>query len=581
MKKLFSCILFIVCSVVCWGQYTIVPGENSSNIDISDGSAFSECGGAYVFCVKTKDSNAMAGFRIKDSNGNYIYPSSSIPTNTWSYKFFYFSAIGWGLTPPKYWIKIEGDELILLNNEPECAPPEPEILTPYIKPNASSLKIKRKPDGEGSITIDPEIVNGDDFECDEDFSISLSNETDFELVGLTISLINSEVGDYTTDVSISKCDLDTTITIIGQCVEYPKSFPIKRITPKTCQRTIEVEVEVVDEETGETTTETQEQTEDYDCSIEETVYWTTSPEGDLNITLNSNDSYIFINEGEIECVNFTISTSSDNYSNCKFVNKGSIVSSESVNIGTTSNKVGGGITFDCNGVYATKNFNTYFRNQTPDLYGTFKVTDNFYIETAQGQFLHIAECANIIANNANINISGGYMQVYIEGHVIADYFESNNNVNVSGILTVGEENMHGHDLTAEPGSIINLCANPSLNSDDFGTCNSCNIFYNYGEFGWNQNNSPLTESDIAGEPNNKSAFEVYESYEDCIGEKNRILLGWDDDPFLPKDKEIKPGLNDCNACGKDFEEFRVMTEGVIYRIINQELIYCENDNINK
>ena len=64
--------------------------------------------------------------------------------------------------------------------------------------------------------------------------------------------------------------------------------------------------------------------------------------------------------------------------------------------------------------------------------------------------------------------------------------------------------------------------------------------------------------------------------DECMNGGNRIL-GYDDDPFAPKDKELKPIYN-CNKCSEDFEDYIINVDGINLRLINGELIYCENDN---
>ena len=59
------------------------------------------------------------------------------------------------------------------------------------------------------------------------------------------------------------------------------------------------------------------------------------------------------------------------------------------------------------------------------------------------------------------------------------------------------------------------------------------------------------------------------------------FLAIDDDPFLPKDKEIKILYDDFNPCSEEFELSKVQIRefgNKWFRYINGELIYCENDN---
>ena len=58
-------------------------------------------------------------------------------------------------------------------------------------------------------------------------------------------------------------------------------------------------------------------------------------------------------------------------------------------------------------------------------------------------------------------------------------------------------------------------------------------------------------------------------------------MGIDDDPFIPKDKEIKPLYNQ-NPCSEEFSKHKIQIRefgNKWFRLINGELIYCENDNV--
>ena len=387
-----------------------------------------------------------------------------------------------------------------------------------------------------------------DNECNSDpISISINNSSDFEISDNTVKLKSGKgVGTYTTTVTFTQAGETKTEDITVSVVEWPKTYIIKKST-----------------DGGNTWV-------DYEL--------TTDNSGNINWTLNSGESAIYQNEGTISCTNFTISTTSDNYSNCKFINKGTIVASGTINIGTSSNKVGGGIDFYCEGIWKASNFNTNYRNATPTLNGTFVIENDFYVAIAQGQDLSISNCTELYAKNAEINVTGGEMKLYINGHVVAEVFTMNNNVIVQkgAIMTIGEEEI-SKSFTAQDGSILNLCYNPTPNADNISKCDGCTIFYNYGERGWENGNNPLIEGDVTGTVSDKGLQQVYSSYEDCIEEKNlSTLLGMDDDPFLPKQKEIKH-LYNYNPCD-DETLYKFQYGPEIYRIFEQHFIRCEKDN---
>lgn len=176
-----------------------------------------------------------------------------------------------------------------------------------------------------------------------------------------------------------------------------------------------------------------------------------------------------------------------------------------------------------------------------------------------------------VAKNSIMNINSLINNAYNGGF----------KVNVEGFLTVGD--ISGNDLNIEgtTGSKISLCYNKIKGGKDYNTPKVTakdTVFYIYDmldDHSWGDK-TPASEGDINCQ-GCKMLGNVL-TRDECM-EGGKHFLGYDDDPFLPKGKEIKSHY-DCNVCGPDFDEFKIRLEGQTYRLINQGLIYCEGDNFS-
>ena len=323
--------------------------------------------------------------------------------------------------------------------------------------------------------------------------------------------------------------------------------------------------------------------------------------GNIGLEMQSNDNveYIVPEGMEILCNNFYVSTSSGDYSNSTFVNKGTIIAAGE--IGLTSSK-GNGITYDCNGVYAAEDI--IFRGKIPEIKGIFNITNKFKtVSNGQGQDITIGSCATIHAYEGNFQHSGGAMKLYIDGEMTVERLIEGNMIHVrdGGLLIVGQTDFDPSlKIISYSGSILTLCYNPTRGVDNLGFCGG-NVYYNDNaeEHGWDTD--PQTEGDInegtavshsseywtASDIIGKNPIQpeklvgAFHSYDECIDPQNTILLGMDDDPFLPQDKEIKP-LYNKNCCSEEYSGNKIQIRefgNKWFRLINGELIYCENDNV--
>ncbi|MBR3980868.1 MAG: hypothetical protein IKJ98_06895 [Bacteroidales bacterium] len=324
--------------------------------------------------------------------------------------------------------------------------------------------------------------------------------------------------------------------------------------------------------------------------------------GDIGLPMNSGErvQYIVPEGMEIVCNNFYVSTSSTDYSNSTFINKGTIQAVGE--IGLSSSK-GDGITYDCNGVYVAEDIT--FRGKIPEIKGVFNIQNRFStVSNGQGQDITIGDCATIRAYEGNFQHSGGAMKLYIDGEMTVERLIEGNMIHVrdGGMLIVGETDFDPSlKIVSYSGSVLSLCYNPTTGVDNLGFC-AGTVYFNDNalEHGWSGNPQAegdinewnagshtgeyWTASDIVGK-NPISAEQLigaFHSYDECLDPANtHTLLGINDDPFHPKDKEVKSLYNDLNPCSDDFSKNKIQIRefgNKWFRLINGELIYCENDN---
>lgn len=324
--------------------------------------------------------------------------------------------------------------------------------------------------------------------------------------------------------------------------------------------------------------------------------------GDIGLPMNSGErvQYIVPEGMEIVCNNFYVSTSSTDYSNSTFINKGTIQAVGE--IGLSSSK-GDGITYDCNGVYVAEDIT--FRGKIPEIKGVFNIQNRFStVSNGQGQDITIGDCATIRAYEGNFQHSGGAMKLYIDGEMTVERLIEGNMIHVrdGGMLIVGETDFDPSlKIVSYSGSVLSLCYNPTTGVDNLGFC-AGTVYFNDNalEHGWSGNPQAegdinewnagshtgeyWTASDIVGK-NPISAEQLicaFHSYDECLDPANtHTLLGISDDPFLPNDKEVKSLYNDLNPCSDDFSKNKIQIRefgNKWFRLINGELIYCENDN---
>lgn len=342
------------------------------------------------------------------------------------------------------------------------------------------------------------------------------------------------------------------------------------------------------------------------CGETETDYYLyPDDEGTVTLLLSSSDNcqYIIPEETTLECTNLYVGVTSLDYCNAKFINKGTINATGEIVL-TNSKNTSNGIQYDCNGVYKSNNIT--FQGSLPEIKGVFNI-DNLFttVSNGQGQDITIGECATIHAYEGDFQHSGGAMKLYIDGEMTVERLIEGNMIHVrdGGMLIVGETDFDPSlKIVSYSGSVLTLCYNPTSGVDNLGFC-AGTVFYNDNvlEYGWSTN--PLIEGDInewtVASDSHSSEYNTavgivgknpikadigspaFHSYSECIDpSKTHELLGIADDPFLPKDKKISP-LYNKNCCSEEFSNNKIQIRefgNKWFRLINGELIYCENDN---
>lgn len=442
---------------------------------------------------------------------------------------------------------------------------------------------------KASTTFTASIEN----DCGNHNIVISSSNNKFSINNNTVTLEeNVTEGNYTTTITLSVVELglSESFTISGVVSNYPKSFPIKKICGS---------------------------------NPPETIYWTTDADGTLCVFTDNLDNCKYINEGTISVENFYFGSKKNDgnsgqdgrdLSNMTFTNKGTISATNDIKFGdftyndVTVGGIGGSpyswLSFDCAGTYTANNMNMNFRNGAESIKGVFSITNDFYMTAtamANGQNFTIDECALIRVNDMELYLPGGGMKFGVKGHIIADNIKINvpNIVSYeSAIITIGGTTSD-ICIVLDEGSTLNLCFNPNMGSaDDLGYIIGSVLYLADETTGWNEHNTPEDEEDLnkygtseywtnkdrwgAGfHAKNMIAF--YDSYDKCISEKGLPqFLGMDDDPFLPKDKELQI-LYNINPCSEEFEDTKIQIREAgnkWFRLINGELIYCENDNQN-
>lgn len=234
-----------------------------------------------------------------------------------------------------------------------------------------------------------------------------------------------------------------------------------------------------------------------------------------------------------------------------------------------------------------------------------------YISDGNNTSIEIAECAYVKAENLTLAQSN-QNNILIEGHIVADNIEAEANLKLiydgtkdnDAIVTVGQLTNSNITIICGENTVVNLCKNPNLNhADIMGYYNGAVLYNTNASDGWSGGSTPSMEGDINYNDNSSAYWTYYNdsdglyntwhfaklneiggysSYENCMSELNMAsLLGMDDDPFIPKDKEIKILYDDFNPCSEEYESSKVQIRemgGKWFRVINGELIYCENDN---
>ena len=332
----------------------------------------------------------------------------------------------------------------------------------------------------------------------------------------------------------------------------------------------------------------------------------TDPDGNINLLLSPDspiDHYEVPSDVIIVCENFTVKVAGDtpnsfrDHCGSTFINNGEIYANKDITLYSNSQST---ISYSCDGVYVADNMLLYGYKQP--FKGVYEINKVFnVIDNHQGQNLEIDNCARISAYEGNFQHSGGQMYLIINGELIVDVLKEGNivKVNEGGMLIAGQSNIDPSlRIIGMTGSLMRLCYNPTNGKDNLGFTNGT-VYYNDNPLnGWEKpDTDPIRELDINDRNSNEyntycsmigaseltpTVLAVYRSYEACMDPLfDPVALAMPEDPFLPQDKEVKP-LYDLNPCSPEFDGQKIYVRefngGAWLRLINGQLIYCENDN---
>lgn len=237
------------------------------------------------------------------------------------------------------------------------------------------------------------------------------------------------------------------------------------------------------------------------------------------------------------------------------------------------------------------------------------ISPTVYMSDGNNTSIVIDDCAYVKATDLTL-VQSSQNNVLIEGHIVAENINAGANMQLiyngtednDAIVTIGALSSDVIVICAE-NTTVNLCMNPNLGSaDKIGYFNGTVIYNMNAEYGWPTDN-PSDEGDINYNDNSSTYWTYYNnvddimgssawsnleliagyaSYSDCIDEKLiPSLLGMEDDPFLPDDKEIQLLNPRENYCSDEYRSNRIQIREAgnrWFRYIGGELIYCENDN---
>lgn len=476
--------------------------------------------------------------------------------------------------------------------------------------SVSSLSFVNKLDGgstsQKTITVtticEPTITYSLSGVYPEKFTVTNNNDNTYTVTFNE----NSEEGTYNAVLSLSDGNTIKEVDLTGVVANYPMCYNV---------------------------------TVDVDGSYYKTAQLCTDNEGNINIDLSNVNGFWYIPTSEcpssntmsvkraendwitvckdvkihfdndIVCNNFSF-VNNINYDAPHFVFEKK-VTCENMELTVNQSQSIDYIEFDCSSViYANTSFKYVHCMRPISIKGSI-ISPDVYLSDGNSTSIQIDECAYIHTDLLTL-VQSAQNNVIINGHVIAETIKSDANIVLSyngditkpAVVTVGSV-ASNILLVCGKYTTVNLCLNPSGSADKIGYFVG-DVLYNYSAGnGWSSN-TPAEEGDInyssffgfdddwrysnwrstwgisADDLRDVNQIRAYSSYDNCMNElTDAMLLGMDDDPFIPKDKEIKILYDDFNPCSEEYESSKVQIRemgGKWFRVINGELIYCENDN---
>ncbi|MBR3980590.1 MAG: hypothetical protein IKJ98_05465 [Bacteroidales bacterium] len=565
---------------------------------------------------------SATGWNIVDNSKTYAYKwerggvtleSGNITSSTTSVDFSPASPMVAGTYT--FSISYDGNTLfqskdIVIRN------PDPELNITY----ATSVK-KKAGVGETSTLSDFEIevLNSCKEYNESDFVLSIDNTDVFEVDGLTIKIKDdfNTVGSYYTPVNVSSKDglLENTVYLVGNVVEYPKCYNVTRYVDGKEYDTYSL----CTDDNGDINIDMSDCSSDF-LFISSDDYFAKENKEPVGGTIycggrNCCKKVSFTFDEDITCEDFLFDGSSmcnnQDAQYYSFTNNSTITCS-SMTVKQNSVQKRNNFFFTCfSSILASEYINIDSYNSDAMVILGNLVSKSVRLKNGNNNSIEIYPCAYIKAETLTFEQSA-QNNVKIEGHVVAnDVFTVDPDPNSDrlqlvqlvydgeadnhAIVTIGNLN-DGAQIVCGQYTTVNLCANPTLSTPDAIGYFGGTVIYNISSIdGWD-GVIPSEEGDINYDDGVNTALyytysnmfsslrEIggYASYADCMAEKNMAaLLGMDDDPFIPKDKEIKILYDDFNPCSEEYESSKVQIRemgGKWFRVINGELIYCENDN---
>lgn len=459
------------------------------------------------------------------------------------------------------------------------------------------------------------------YECNKDKIVfDISDDTNFSYDttsnSITIKLKDGrDLGNYETELSFGVGSKIESVTINGYVKDYPKCYNIDRLISGIYYDTYSL----CTDDYGNINIDLNNGDNELTYIKYDESFCDTCKTGKIqreNGNYEEIYSYVSLYPSEdIICNDFIFNghVKGDQHVYPLFVNTKQIVC-DSLYVNTTQAQ--NYFITECNSVIRANKSITLKHSSEPIEVKGYLISPNIFLSDGNSTSITIDECAFIKTELLEL-VQSHENSVVVNGHIISDEISSTANIILTyngdptnpAIITIGEI---ASNITVVCGknTTVNLCKNPNLGDPDkIGLFLGYVLYNKNSDNGWNNikpseegdiNYSTLTGFDDSWLNSNwKGIWETnygiskddilytkeiaaYEDYDKCIEEKDMMsFLGYEDDPFAPKDKEIKLLYEPINYCSDKYKNTIIIIRELgnrKFRYINGELIYCEGDN---